>query len=101
MENKYFGRAIGQEEDATAIATGENAVKGYEELMKMAENARDITTNFDRITASPEALAEWLDEHCDYCKEIQDVQCDKCPHAGRYCVHYNIWLEWLNEESIE
>lgn len=58
-------------------------------------------TNFQRITESPEKLAEWLDEHCDYCKEIQDVQCDKCPHAGRYCVHDNIWLEWLNEESIE
>lgn len=61
----------------------------------------EYRTNFERITESPEALAEWLDEHCDYCKEIQDVQCDKCPHSGRYCVHDNIWLEWLNEESIE
>ena len=56
------------------------------------------TTNFDRITASPKALAEWLNEHSDYCREIQNWQCDKCPYGDKDCPIENTWLDWLNEE---
>ena len=58
-----------------------------------------VHTNFDRITDSPEKLAEWLNKHCDYCKEIQEWQCDKCPHSSERCVFKDLWLDWLNEES--
>ena len=56
-------------------------------------------TNFDRITKSPEALADWLEEHCDYCKEIQSWQCGKCPYSNSDCVEATQWLDWLNQES--
>ena len=58
-----------------------------------------VRTNFDRITDSPKALAEWLDEHCDYCNEIQHWQCCKCPYHDKNCVGESQWLYWLNEES--
>ena len=56
-------------------------------------------TNFQRITESPEALAKWLDEHCDYCKEIQNWQCTDCPYSDKYCTIENQWLDWLMQES--
>ena len=53
-------------------------------------------TNFERVAASPEALAEWLDEHFSYCQQIQHYQCDKCPYDRTYCPDENaIWLDWL------
>lgn len=59
----------------------------------------DITTNFERITKSPAALAEWLNEHSDYCKEIQNWQCADCPYSDKYCTRENQWLDWLMKES--
>ena len=56
-------------------------------------------TNFQRITESPEALAEWLNEHSDYCKEIQNWQCIDCPYSDKYCTRENQWLDWLMQES--
>ena len=100
MENKYFGRAIRLEEDVTVIATGENAVKGYEELTKMAENARDITTNFDRITESPEKLAEFIDKIICHCSD-HDKDCTECPMRENRNCDYETTLEWLNQEGEE
>lgn len=59
-------------------------------------------TNFDRITASPEKLAEWLAKHYDYCAY---ADCDNCPvnnedgscgNEGK--TDYEIWLWWLKQE---
>ena len=60
-------------------------------------------TNFDRITESPEVLAEFIHEaesvyercakgdlNCDYC------ECQWCGLAGRKDL-----IDWLNEESKE
>ena len=62
-----------------------------------------VHTNFDRITASPEKLAEFIHEaesvyercakgdlNCDYC------ECQWCGLAGRTDL-----VDWLNEESKE
>lgn len=103
MENKYLGRAIGQEEETEVIMTGESATEAYKKLMEMAENAEDVTTNFERITESPEALAEYLfqiDYNCIvcppehrnrcYCYENCDLQREEAKKA---------WLEWLEKEA--
>jgi hypothetical protein len=66
----------------------------------VGEAPHKIVTNFDRITASPEALAEFIHEaesvyercakgdlNCDYC------ECQWCGLAGRKDL-----IDWLNEE---
>ena len=100
MEN----RAIGQAEETEVIMTGESAIEGYKKLMKMAENARDITTNFDRITDSPEALAKflgtWFVLPCKLCEHFRN---DKCTEkiSKRHCDDAEAFEKWLNEESEE
>lgn len=96
-------RAIGQEEETEVIMTGESAAEAYKKLMEMAENAEDVTTNFERITESPEALAEYLSDI--------DYSCIVCPpeHSNRCCCYENCdlereeakkaWLEWLEKEA--
>ena len=54
-------------------------------------------TNFDRITASEEALAEWL--HREVCTECYQCNIDKCPYKG--FDSQEDWLEWLKQESEE
>ena len=55
-------------------------------------------TNFDRITKSPEALAELM-QNC--------VDCDDCPITDRSVCQYKdenckkSWIEWLKQESKE
>ena len=61
-----------------------------------------VHTNFDRITDSPEALAEWLGENVDYCQTMWYWACDKCTWSKKHesCMNDKVkWLEWLNEES--
>ena len=63
-------------------------------------------TNFDRITASPEALVRWVSEIADFC----DRGCSHCPVQEK-CLYDSdgagnkgndeLLLEWLNEESKE
>lgn len=63
-------------------------------------------TNFDRITASPEALVRWVSEITDFC----DRGCSHCPVQEK-CLYDSdgagnkdndeLLLEWLNEESEE
>ena len=51
-----------------------------------------VYTNFDRITDSPEKLAEFIADdrmHCHFA--TCDVSCNGCTKQGV--------LEWLNEES--
>jgi len=72
---------------------------------RIYENCRNVAhgreTNFDRITASPEALAEFInkaeetyercckgDIRCDFC------DCQWCGIAGR-----SELVEWLKQES--
>ena len=67
----------------------------------IGEAPREIKTNFQRITASPEALAEFInkaeetyercckgDIRCDFC------ECQWCGIAGR-----SELVEWLKKES--
>ena len=60
-------------------------------------------TNFDRITASPEVLAEFIENILDACSGDID-ECDVC-QLGKHCNPCDgfkkIALNWLNEESKE
>ena len=64
-------------------------------------------TNFQRITASPEALASWLDEHAEFCAEISCDECyvkDECWKQGcnvDFCSNAKRWLNWLKQESMQ
>lgn len=57
---------------------------------------QEIKTNFQRITATPEALAELM-QNC--------VNCDDCPITDKrvcedkYESCKEAWLEWLKQES--
>ena len=60
-------------------------------------------TNFQRITESEEALAEYLAKNYDYCTY---ADCDNCPvnNEDGFCENegktdYEIWLWWLKQES--
>lgn len=96
MEN----RAIGQAEETEVIMTGESVIEGYKKLMKMAENAKDVTTNFDRITESPEKLAEFIDKILCHCSD-HDKDCTECPMRENRNCDYETTLEWLNQEGEE
>lgn len=105
MENKYLGRAIGQEEETEVIMTGQSAAEAYKKMLEMAENAKDFTTNFDRITESPEALAATMREvalYCYTCKTSQNAwykkHKDKCP-CKLLCEGTKKFTEWLKQES--
>lgn len=64
------------------------------------ENCRNVAhgrqTNFQRITATPEALAELMQD-C--------VNCDDCPVTEKSVCQYKYenckeaWLEWLKQEN--
>ena len=74
------------------------------------ENCRNVAhgcgrqTNFDRITVSPEALADFMAKHevfpCGYI-----VACDNCSFGGKCSndnflpSNYEKWLEWLKQEN--
>ena len=67
---------------------------------RIYENCRNVAhgreTNFQRITASPEALADLMQD-C--------VNCDDCPITDKRVCEYKYesckeaWLEWLKQES--
>ena len=64
-------------------------------------------TNFEKITASPEALAAFLEAipaieapwddafHREYCKRCGLEDCDPCPHEEKR--HQPAW--WLAQEA--
>lgn len=61
-------------------------------------------TNFESISESPEALAEFLGEYAmPPCGHI--VLCKECPLNGKSCLDDNVatdkdaWLVWLKQES--
>lgn len=64
----------------------------------VGEAPHEIVTNFDRITESPEALAELMNDCAD---------CNNCPITEKSVCKYNYenckeaWLEWLKQESKE
>ena len=97
-------KAIGQEEDITVIATDESAVEAYENLMKSVENAKEVTTNFDRITESPEKLAKFIEYVTLICYGCKVVFAENCPHRKRNGVMFcdkEECAKWLNQESKE
>ena len=73
----------------------------YENCRNVA-HGRQTNSNFDRITASPEALAEWLGKHINFCDEFF---CENCPYnyevdgCGLRHSETEKWLEWLKQES--
>ena len=73
------------------------------DVLKVMEMIKKPSTNFDRITESPEKLAEFVHEaesvyercakgdlNCNYC------ECQWCGLAGRKEL-----IDWLNEECKE
>lgn len=54
-------------------------------------------TNYDRITASPEKLAEFLSDVTNACSS--EPECLGCPLDG-HCAYDDgaMYLEWLQEE---
>ena len=57
-------------------------------------------TNFQRITASPEALAEFIDKTISHCSDY-DKGCTECPMRENRNCDYETTLEWLMQESKE
>ena len=60
-------------------------------------------TNFESITASPEALAEFIGSVLDCCSDEFGV-CEHCPLAKNCRENKGfkqIALEWLKQESID
>ena len=63
-----------------------------------------VITNFDRITASPEALAKFLAMWFVLpCKLCEHFCCEKCTAkiSERHCDDAEAFKKWLNEESKE
>lgn len=58
-----------------------------------------MTTNFERITESPEKLAGFLSEVVDCCGSGGDSYCDFCPLQGMCEFEANILKYLLKEES--
>ena len=75
--------------------------KAIEALLSKTEKEKQ--THFQRITASPEALAEWLSNTFDLC----DRGCSHCVIGIERCVEERpngkdteaLVLEWLEQES--
>lgn len=63
----------------------------------IGEAPREIKTNFQRITASPEALAEFIIDKLQYCKR---PVCPICP-VWEKCdgVSKEAFVKWLKQES--
>ena len=56
-------------------------------------------TNFDEITSSPEALAEFIVVVRDSC---QKEECSECPLKGLlFCSKTEDVLDWLKQEAEE
>jgi len=68
---------------------------------RIYENCRNVAhgrqTNFQRITASPEALASFIIDKLQYCKR---PVCPICP-VWKKCdgVSKDAFVEWLKQES--
>ena len=69
------------------------------------ENCRNVThgrqTNFDRISVSPEALAEFIGSVLDCCSDEFD-ECKHCPLDKNCSANKGFKqsaLEWLKQES--
>lgn len=57
-------------------------------------------TNFQRITESPEKLAEFIDKIICHCSD-HDKDCTECPMRENRNCDYETTLEWLNQEGEE
>ena len=83
-------------------------VKDIKEIISetIAKIENQKQTNFQRITASPEALAHWVCEHVDFC----DGGCSHCPVQEK-CLYdadgagnrdtEELLVDWLKQESKE
>ena len=78
---------------------------GLKEALKDAQKIP--RTNFQRITQSEEALADWLNWFvafpCELCKHWNG-RCEYYAQGKRYCAvqteedEEKVWLEWLKEK---
>ena len=69
---------------------------GYSKNVKACRDYREAAplTNFDRITVTPESLAEFMKLHA-FCGDCpQNEKCD-----GTYETCPKNWLAWLKQES--
>jgi hypothetical protein len=70
--------------------------KAIEALLSKTEKEKQ--TNFQRITATPEALAEFLSDTC--CRLLRDVWSnDGETGEGYWQEDESEWLNWLKQES--
>ena len=97
-----MGTAVGQQEDVTVISNSKDMVDAVDRLLKQLEAAKDKQTNFDRITESPEALAEFINDvakRCYTCGDGYTTQPAYCPfHRCLRGSDFGI-TEWLNQEG--
>lgn len=63
----------------------------------IGEAPREIKTNFSRITASPEALAEFFAWQLSQLNDIHE--CDIPIDADDNLFKKEFWLTWLKQES--
>lgn len=64
----------------------------------IGEAPREIKTNFQRISVSPEALAEFLSDTC--CRLLRDVWSnDGETGEGYWQENESEWLNWLKQEA--
>ena len=74
-----------------------------EMLLEAIRKKQPKKTNFQRITATPEALAKFIGSVLDCCSD----ECGECKHCplGKNCSAIKdfkqIALEWLKQESKE
>ena len=75
--------------------------KAIEAILSKTEKEKQ--TNFKRITASPEALAKWLEESIgSFCDTYNGgVDCEKCPIADDCDVIEQKRLKQLRDDSTD
>ena len=86
--------------------------KGCELIKECRETGAELQTckrykpktNFDRITDSPEALAEFIENVTYKCYGCKVIFADGCPHRKRGLAMFcdtEECAEWLKQESKE
>ena len=74
------------------------------DVLKVMEMIKKPNTNFDRITASPEALAIFIEDIMMPCYGCNVESIKNCPHKKKSGVRFcdrKECFKWLNEECKE
>lgn len=74
------------------------------DVLKVMEMIKKPSTNFDRITANPEALAIFIEDIMMSCHGCNVESIKNCPHKKKIGVMFcdrKECFKWLNEENKE